>query len=43
MDRNGDGRVSGREFLGSETDFQQRDRNGDGKLSPAELTLPHDK
>lgn len=36
MDRNGDGFVSPREFLGSKEDFQRIDTNGDGLISPEE-------
>ncbi|HKB42150.1 MAG TPA: EF-hand domain-containing protein [Gemmataceae bacterium] len=36
MDRNGDGYVSRREFLGSLEDFKRLDRDGDGLLSPEE-------
>jgi Ca2+-binding EF-hand superfamily protein len=33
MDRNGDGEVSAREFLGSRDDFRRIDANGDGFIS----------
>jgi Ca2+-binding EF-hand superfamily protein len=36
MDRNGDGMVSLREFLGSKEDFQKIDTNGDGLISAEE-------
>ena len=36
MDRNGDGYVSRREFLGSEELFQKLDTDGDGLISPEE-------
>jgi Ca2+-binding EF-hand superfamily protein len=36
MDRNGDGYVSRREFLGSPEDFRKLDRDGDGLISPEE-------
>jgi Ca2+-binding EF-hand superfamily protein len=36
MDRNGDGDVSAKEFLGPREDFQRIDADGDGLLSPAE-------
>jgi Ca2+-binding EF-hand superfamily protein len=36
MDRNGDGEVSLREWLGSKEDFQRMDTNGDGFISPEE-------
>jgi Ca2+-binding EF-hand superfamily protein len=39
MDRNGDGDVSPREFLGPLEDFQKLDSDRDGLISPAE-TMP---
>ena len=33
MDRNGDGEISLREWLGSKEDFQRIDTNGDGIIS----------
>ena len=36
MDRNCDGDVSRREFLGSHDDFQQLDANADGLIDAAE-------
>jgi hypothetical protein len=36
MDRNGDGFVSLREFLGSKEDFLRIDADGDGLISPEE-------
>jgi Ca2+-binding EF-hand superfamily protein len=36
MDRNGDGYVSRREFLGSLNDFKKMDLDGDGLISPEE-------
>jgi hypothetical protein len=36
MDRNGDGVVSRREFLGPPELFRKLDRDGDGVISPAE-------
>ena len=36
MDRNGDGDVSLREFLGSRADFQRIDLDGDGLIDLAE-------
>ena len=33
MDRNGDGEISLREWLGSKEDFQRIDTNGDGVIS----------
>jgi hypothetical protein len=36
MDRNGDGVVTRREFLGTKEDFQRIDSNGDGVITPEE-------
>jgi hypothetical protein len=36
MDRNGDGDVSPREFLGTAEDFKKIDTNGDGLIDPQE-------
>jgi hypothetical protein len=36
MDRNGDGDVSPREFLGSRDDFRRIDTDGDGLISAEE-------
>ncbi|HWA96990.1 MAG TPA: hypothetical protein VG713_00795, partial [Pirellulales bacterium] len=36
MDRNGDGDISPREFLGRSADFERLDVNGDRLISPAE-------
>jgi hypothetical protein len=36
MDRNGDGDVSAREFLGPAATFRQLDRDGDGLIDAAE-------
>src|SRR5262245_50852541 len=36
MDRNGDGYVSRREFLGTKAEFDRIDRNGDGLIDPDE-------
>jgi len=36
MDRNGDGDLTLKEFLGAEADFKRLDTNGDGLLEPAE-------
>ncbi len=36
MDRNGDGVVTRREFLGTREDFQRIDSNGDGVITPEE-------
>ena len=38
MDRNGDGFVSRREFLGPEELFKQLDVDGDGLISPEEAS-----
>ncbi len=39
MDRNGDGEVSLKEFLGSPALFKKLDANGDGLISPAEAAV----
>jgi hypothetical protein len=39
MDRNEDGDISPREFLGSSDLFRELDRNGDGFIEPAEAAL----
>ena len=36
MDKNGDGDLTPREFLGDEKLFRQIDRNGDGFIEPEE-------
>jgi Ca2+-binding EF-hand superfamily protein len=36
MDRNGDGDISPREFLGTDEDFRKIDADGDGLISSAE-------
>jgi hypothetical protein len=36
MDKNGDGDVSPREFLGTPEDFRRIDTNGDGLIDPEE-------
>jgi hypothetical protein len=36
MDRNGDGEVSPREFLGTPEDFRKIDTNGDGLIDAEE-------
>jgi Ca2+-binding EF-hand superfamily protein len=36
MDRNKDGDVSRREFLGTDAQFRKWDRNGDGLISKSE-------
>ena len=36
MDRNGDGDVSRREFLGTDEEFRRLDRDGDGLISAEE-------
>jgi hypothetical protein len=36
MDRNGDGDVSRREWLGTEEEFRRLDADGDGLISPDE-------
>ena len=38
MDRNGDGDVSRKEWLGTEEDFRKIDTDGDGLISAAEAT-----
>ncbi|QDU63219.1 transaldolase/EF-hand domain-containing protein [Planctomycetes bacterium Pan216] len=42
MDRNGDGDVSRREFLGGEEDFRRLDRDGDNLLNGEEATAEPD-
>lgn len=37
MDRNRDGDISSREFIGDEPAFQRLDRNGDLLISPDEI------
>jgi Ca2+-binding EF-hand superfamily protein len=39
MDRNGDGFLSPREFIGTREDFRRLDRDGDGLISPEEAAL----
>ena len=41
MDRNGDGDLSRREFLGSSDIFRAMDRDGDELVSPLEANAPH--
>jgi Ca2+-binding EF-hand superfamily protein len=41
MDKNGDGDVSPREFLGTPEDFRRIDTNGDGLIDPQEAEAAH--
>ena len=43
MDRNGDGDVSRREFLGSKADFKKLDLDGDGLISREEAEKAEEK
>jgi Ca2+-binding EF-hand superfamily protein len=43
MDRNGDGDISRREFLGPRADFERFDSNGDGLIDAAEAAGPSTK
>jgi Ca2+-binding EF-hand superfamily protein len=38
MDRNQDGDISPREFIGSDEDFRKLDADGDGPISATEAT-----
>ena len=40
MDRNADGEISPREFLGTPEQFSQLDANGDGFLDADEMQVP---
>ena len=42
MDRNNDGDLTPREFLGSAADFEQFDRNRDGAIDAAEAVAARD-